>query len=504
VILNYKRSPKSGRKQFSHAGTLERSETPDSPKSQKKVRIQDEIEVKETENYIQDLENEDNEKENDEVEEETVEVIEKIDIEECVKQEATGEVKKSPKSILKRSQKLLHNIKPNTSKFDSNSLKKKIKTPLNKIKKMADHGIQKVKATKIKTIPIKKDQIVLNEEVKILKLKESPKSKHRENAAYIVKQDSDDTIDIVDLEQSPSENRRKARESESGIVTPDEIIELPVSTETKTDADSCKNEISENKPKVAEEKPKSKENTPSRFKKEHVYEDIDDYVSKIAFDSEHVNRVSVHPEKHESKLHRQDKINVINDPIFDEFSRELNKQIRNSLSAQDDSIRQELSRRIPKIEELEKQISDEDREEKVDDSAKSPHLLAPISSIDSTSSDEDRRAQLSIVAEESEASDSLKKKSFDEPSIDILDVESLKVDESDVSTIIEEEKTVNAENDVVEAPQELEISKNLETEPKKESPERTEDQGVKEDIEIKEIVEAPKKIKISSKWSKMR
>lgn len=468
----------------------------------------------------------------------------------------SADVKKSPKSILKRSQKLLDNIKPNTSKFDSDSLKRKIKSPLQKIKKMADQQISKVKTkSSIKKIPVGKDEIVLNEKVEILRLKESPKSQHRELPAFIVKQDSDDTIDIVDLEQSPSESR-KNRLIESGIVTPDEIIDLPVSTDNipEHETDSCKKveeNISDSHEGHAHEsyihKHSQKEMSPTTViihkRKEHIYEEIDDFVSKIAFDTEHVDRVKCYDEHnpHDAQLTRQDNIS---DPMFDEFSRELNKKIRKSLSSQDDSIRHELMKRIPKIEELEKQISDEDREEKIEqstptvDANKNPHLLAPISSIDSTSSDEDRRAQLSIVAEESEASDSLiKKKSFDEPSVDIHDVESLKIDDSDVSTLIDDIKTdVINETDLAKVEESHQIEKVDESQEKsdeskdevieenvkevreeikekspqieqiaeekiKESPE-VEEQDIREDIVLS--VETPAPIKIDPKWSKMR
>lgn len=466
-------------------------------------------------------------------EKENIEIKEEEEEEE---QTAVEVVKKSPKSILKRSQKILENIKPSTSRFDSDSLKRKIKSPLTRIKNMADQQFKKVKSSatkKPKKIPVSKEKILLNEEVKILKLKESPKSQHREVATYIVKQDSDETLDIVELDQSPSEARKVRREVESGILTPDEIINLPVSTsdnDKNETTDSCKNEEVK------------REETPIRLKKvEHHYEDIDDYIAGIASDSENVDRVS---DKNETKLVRQ---THIIDPIFDEFSRDFNKQIRKSLSAQDDSIRQELMRRVPKIEEIEKQISDEDREEKIENvevTAKSLHLLAPISSIDSTSSDEDR-ARLSMVAEESENSDS-KKKSFEhEPSLDILDIESLKVDDSDVETLIEdirdefvviekilvkEEKLPVRDDNKIENLNDLKITYDQEKQEEEEvipykiegkldtnltqssetlkesqldvSKELPSDETVNETI--KENLEAPPGVKISAKWSKMR
>lgn len=419
MILNYRHSPRSARKFDSDTGT---------PKSQKKVRIQDEIEVQETENYIQDL--------TDDVEAANEENLESEVVEEVVVD------KKSPKGILKQSQKLLETIKPNTSKFDSGSLKKKIKNPLQRIKKMADQQFKKVKSNRpfIKKIPIVKGEIVLAEDVKILKLKESPKS-HRREIPTFEKQDSDDALEIINLDESPMEGRKR-REAEAHLVTPDEIIELPkagdeadhqTSDEVDRRSEQRESTVESIDMSFSEDSSISKKDDSSPPKKrEHVYEDIEDYITQITSDIEHVERVSL---QQDAKLHRQEHC----DPIFDEFSRELNKNIRRSLSAQDDKIRHELAKKIPRISELEKQLSDEDREEKIAQPVlKQMNLLAPISSIDSTSSDEDRR-HLSILAEESETSDSNKKKSFDDSSVD-REIESLKDDESDVSmTLIEED-----------------------------------------------------------------
>ncbi|XP_070490067.1 titin isoform X2 [Chironomus tepperi] len=382
VILTYDRSPKSGRRS-----------QPETPKSQKKVRIQDEVETCEEKIELPTEESKEEEEVQDETESQDTAVEETTDSLQA--ETASVDVKKSPKSILKKSQKLLDNIKPNTSKFDSDSLKRKIKSPLQKIKKMADQQISKVKAkSSIKKIPVGKDEIVLNEKVEILKLKESPKSHHRELPAFIVKQDSDDTIDIVELEQSPSENR-KQRLIESGIVTPDEIINLPVSTVNNTqEPNSCKksdNEESHDHDHKHNDKEMSPTTVSIHKRKEHIYEEIDDFVSKIAFDTEHVDRVTFEDDKnpHDANLSKQDNIT---DPMFDEFSREMNKKIRKSLTSQDDSIKRELVKRNPKIEELDKQISDDYKEEQIGDfddidvHIKNPRKLAPLSSVDSTRS----------------------------------------------------------------------------------------------------------------------
>ena len=270
-------------------------------------------------------------------------------------------------------------------------------------------------------------------------------------------------------------------------------LEKQMSTDSNKSADDKKAHKQNSYAHKHDEKEMSPTTVIIHKKKGDVYEEIDDVVAKFAFDTENVERVTYDEKNpHDVKLIKQDNVS---DPMFDEFSRELNRKIRKSLSSQDDSIRQELIRRVPKIEELEKQLSDEDREEKIEQTddievvIRNSHLLAPISSIDSTSSDEDRRAQLSIVAEESETSDSLiKKKSFEtEPSVDIHDVESLKNDESDVSTLIDDNKVD------VESPKK-------ETQ-KDESPQKNED--IREDVELKDI-EAPAPIKINPKWSKMR
>lgn len=489
MILTYNHSPRSGRKV-------------ETPKSQKKVRIQDEIEVQETQNYINDLS--DNEANENEQNDENVEPTS-----DTAASEAEGEAaaSKTPsKGILKRSQEILETIKPSTSKFDSNSLKKKIKNPLQRIKKMADNQFKKVKSrNSIKKIPISKDEIVLNEEVKILKLKESPKSQHREIPSFVVKhQDSEDSVEIVNLDESPMEIRRR-KENETHCVTPDEIIDLPVLEEVDEST------------KPAEDKAQREGTVDSAHsgtpgKREHVYEDMEDYISQITSDGE---SVALGAFKHETKLQRQDQICLLNDPMFDEFSRDLNKSIRKSLSTQDAKIKQELAKKIPKIEDLEKQISDEDREEKVESPVtqviKQQNLLAPISSIDSTSSDEASRAQLSILAEESE-SDSNKKKSFEmEASID-RDIESLKDDGSDISTTLIEEELKGLEEPVKkfvapeEAKVEQKIVEDIKVEPKVEE-KKVEEAKAVEDVKVEEKVgEAPKveEVKLEEKVEEVK
>lgn len=508
-ILSYKQSPRAARKPSSDQGT---------PKSQKKVRIHDEIEIQETQNYIQDLSDDETIKSGDD----------NLDSEEEAEAvQASADEKSEPKGILKKSQKLLENIKPSTSKFDSGSLKKKIKNPLQKIKKMADQQFKRVKASRssIKKVPVSKDEIVLNEELKILKLKESPKSEHREYTAYVVQhQDSEDSVEIMKLDESPFESRKR-RENEAHIVTPDEIIELPASKQSDDRREQRESTVESHEISISGSSSPSKTDEPpiAPKKREHQYEDIEDYISKITEDGESVERV--HPQQ-DTRLQRQHQIGSIIDPTFDEFSRDFSKNIRLSLTAQDDKLRQELAKKIPKIEQLEKQISDEERVEEV---VKQMHLLAPISSIDSTSSDEASRAHLSILAEESE-SESNKKKSFEDSSFDRdissfeRDIESLKNDISDSMTLIEDElknlESKSPTNFAKDQPEAADMISEAQANENDSSTSGTrtlgtqelttsegtadESEQLKEDVIVKTEAETSSPIKITPRWSKMR
>lgn len=488
LILNYKYSPRSRR----------RGESVDSlgtPKSQKKVRIQDEVEFREAENPQTNDENENS-------------VTEILDVKEEITEATGGEekiVEIFEEKVKETKNNILENSKASISKSDSGSLKRKIKNPLERIKRMADNHFKKVKSS-IPKMPFKKGEIVLNEELTIRKLKESPKAERREITSYVFKhQDSDDTIEIVQLEESPMENRRR---KENKLVTPDEIIELPTNEDDaqkqQQEVESEASTIDTNDITLSESSSQKDETNPSKSSvRGREYEDIEDYISKITSDIEHVER---NPNK---ELKRQNDI-MSNEAIFDEFSMVMNRNIRKSLSAQDERIRQELAKRIPKIEDLEKQISDEDKEEKAEEvTQKQIHLLAPISSIDSTSSDEHSKIQLSILAEESETSDS-KRKSFEtEASVD-NEVESLKNDGSDVSTtLIEDELLLSLAikqstedekmNDkiTIEPPLEIKVDNHLEPEPKQD------EILLKEDVDV--VVEnlSAEPAKINSKWSKI-
>lgn len=445
VILNYKYSPRSRRKgesypSFDSEGSPEKVQShDDEPKTITAVAAAEPI-VVETESSKQE------------------EPAAHVD-EQAVIPPATSE----PKRVEEEKTKEIDSIsrKSSSSKIDSGSLKRKIKNPLDKIKKMADNisfNVKKVKVPTIPKYPFRKGDIVLNEELKIGKLKESPKADHREITSYVFKhQDSDEstsTIDIVELDESPMETRRR-------LVRPDEIIDLPKRDE------SVASTIDTTDITVSERSSSQRDETSSKKSAGfHGYADIESYISQITTDIINIEHVDRSSHAQDFKLTRQDDI-VSGDPIFDEFSREMNKSIKKSLSAQDEKMRHELGRRVPKMEDLGMQSSEED---KLDDpstasststkveSKQTLHLLAPISSIDSTSSDEHSKAHLSILAEESESSDN-KRKSFEtEPSVD-AEIESLKNDNensdagSDISTtLIEDEMKALEHSTIVVAP----------------------------------------------------
>lgn len=144
---------------------------------------------------------------------------------------------------------------------------------VDKIKTMADKQLHKNKVPKkpkIKTIAVneEKKKIVLAETTRIIRLKESPKAERKNVAAYMEKRDSEDVVEIIELDESPSEsrkrreeNRRAAEEHAKTFVVPENVTE---SIDIEPTIDELLEEEFKNDP------PKK---SPRRTK-EHVYEDI--------------------------------------------------------------------------------------------------------------------------------------------------------------------------------------------------------------------------------------
>uniref|UniRef100_A0A1A9WTH1 Uncharacterized protein n=1 Tax=Glossina brevipalpis TaxID=37001 RepID=A0A1A9WTH1_9MUSC len=404
--------------------------TSESPKSIKKVRIDEQVTIKETERYLQELSEEEEEGDEHHSEQhlstQSPEDLENHSLHSesfsCISDSvlATGKPKKSSRlskvrRIFRRRRYGLRNHEDAQSLPDTfsetNSPQQSLEqvtatqptptltptptpTPtvapsvyetvkanrcfpiMKKLKNMAD---RQKKRLHIKRIPLGKDEkIVLNEETKILKLKNSPKSQRNDIPHFIEKQDSDDILEIVELDESPSRKRKDdGREdneigngdlnkfktiNNSSLVKPEEIIEITHDRAEKEEDCALSSEVP---PKKA-----------PRLRREHVYEEID-----------------------QPDLPTQE-FNLILDATSVEA-------LKLSLITQDSSAMKEVSAttNIIPLDRMgsseEDQVILPDQQGIVNDGKSNVNLLAPISSIDSNSSDEDRnKKQLQPVLEE--------------------------------------------------------------------------------------------------------
>ncbi|XP_032574874.1 trichohyalin isoform X6 [Drosophila sechellia] len=395
----------------------------ESPKSLKKVRYDEQVLVKETERYIQDLSEDEavatttddsseessdseTESERDQHNEDALsECISCVSdsvlavggharprktnrlahIRDLIRRRRSGRTHEDAQSLPGNSanpsrQSSVHELAPPPGSLIPNADKppksSKPKQGFDIMKKLKSLAERQKKRLNIKRITLKKDdKIVLGEQQKIMKLKASPKSDRGEIPHFIEKQDSDEILELVEYDESPCRKRTKEelledQPSGSGRVPePDEIIELPV---VKTEIEAPTVEVTEpaeekldnkdEKESEAEEDPLKK--TP-RIRREHVYEEIGQVGSQ----------------------------ELVNQPILELES------LKKSLTRQDNLAIDEIE--AAKAVPLDRMGSSE--EEQVT-AGKPGALFAPISSIDSTSSDEDRArlAQLSPVTEESD------------------------------------------------------------------------------------------------------
>ncbi|XP_017955302.1 uncharacterized protein LOC108650621 isoform X4 [Drosophila navojoa] len=408
----------------------------ESPKSLKKVRYDEQVLVKETERYIQDLSedeilgNTDDDESSEESEdsddserrshnEDTLsECISCVSdsvlavggharprktnrlaqIRDIIKRRRSGRTQADAQSLPGSSanpsrQGSLHELAPPPGSLVPNTDKppkrqpQKPKKSFDIMKKLRSLAERQKKRLNIKRITLKKDEkIVLGEQQKIMKLKASPKSTRGEIPHFIEKQDSDDVLELVEYDESPCRKRTKEEEQQdelpstsaaASVPQPDEIIELPVEqTKTETPAQ----EVSEPTPEAVEEpieaeaevKVELEVETPPkktpRLRRDHVYEEIGHAESQLPLEQPIVELDAL-----KKSLIRQDNLTV-------------------------DDI--EAAKPVP----LDRMGSSEEDQVAVAAAEKSVGLLAPISSIDSTSSDEDRArlAQLSPVVEESD------------------------------------------------------------------------------------------------------
>ncbi|XP_034484077.1 uncharacterized protein LOC117789129 isoform X3 [Drosophila innubila] len=405
----------------------------ESPKSLKKVRYDEQVLVKETERYIQDLsedevpthtddsseESEDSDSEserephNEDALSECISCVSDsvlavggrakprktnrlAHIRDLIRRRRSGRTQDDAQSLPGNSanpsrQNSLHELAPPPGPLipttSTEKPQKKPKKSYDIMKKLKSLAERQKKRLNIKRITLKKeDKIVLGEQQKIMKLKASPKSTRGEIAHFIEKQDSDDILELVEYDESPCRKRNKEEDQEelpstsaASVPKPDEIIELPVE-QTKTEAPTL--EVTEPVAETVEESVEKSiekstdqsvefESPPKktpRLRREHVYEEIGQGEPQLPLDQPIMELDAL-----KKSLTRQDHLTV-------------------------DDI--EAAKPVP----LDRMGSSEEDQVAAAAAEKSGALLAPLSSIDSTSSDEDRArlAQLPPLAEESD------------------------------------------------------------------------------------------------------
>ncbi|XP_055688515.1 uncharacterized protein LOC129793017 isoform X2 [Lutzomyia longipalpis] len=369
VIFRYRSSPKN-RRSFEE-------KLLDSPKSEKRVRIDTEVSVQDC-CYPDILDDDDDPHVTESNASE--DVAEHTEHTEPSKEESVQPRRRSfrqifsPKSILKRSVKS-DRAKQSPAKKEPDTSPNRVRychPIVDKLKTMAEKQLSKTQGKKVKKIPLQEsNKISLEEEQKILKLKDSPKAKHREITCFEERQDSDDIVEIVELDESPGEARRRRDEKKDSTshVTPDEIIELPVQSsdvELKNQPeDQPKDQPKDDKESSDEHTEEPKKKIPRR--QEHVYEDI------------------------------QTPVILTGDSMDPSFLHEIiaPTDLKTSLKIQDKQLFAEVEYKRKPLEDI-TQSSEESQKS-------TTGLLAPICSVDSASSDDERKATLQAVVEESDA-----------------------------------------------------------------------------------------------------
>lgn len=422
----------------------------ESPKSLKKVRIDEQVIIKQPERYIQELSEAEEDYPQSAPEDEETHSLRSESIS-CVSDSvlATGKPRKSTR--LDKIRGYLRRRKGGRTNEDAQSLpcasnsssrrhsQENITPPaqppnpqillngnnteqkhcypiMKKLKSMAD---RQKKRLNIKRIHLGKDEkIVLGEETKILKLKKSPKAERGEIPHFIEKQDSDDVLEIMELDESPSRKRRDdgrqederqeivqavkddneqmdANQAEAvSIVVPDEIIEIPqLATDISEQPTTSKEAEATQPPEATVSEPvaialevsttAAPPKKAPRLRREHVYEEIE---------SEMPPEVLAEPPNAS--------VGLLELAAVEALKESLAKQDNTTFKHIEEGAKSLPLDRMGSSEE--EQIAAATATAATDKPAIS--LLAPLSSVDSASSDEDRnRAQLSPVTEESDA-----------------------------------------------------------------------------------------------------
>lgn len=142
-----------------------------------------------------------------------------------------------------------------------------------KLKTMADKQLHKNKPQKkvktIKTVAVPdKQKIILAEQTRIIRLKESPRADRKNVAAYIEKRDSEDFVEILELDESPTETRRRREEGRRVDDQEKSLFVVPLNVTQAAEAEPTVEELLEEEFK--NDPPKKS----PRKTKEHIYEDV--------------------------------------------------------------------------------------------------------------------------------------------------------------------------------------------------------------------------------------
>lgn len=416
--------------------------------SLKRVRIDNAVLVQETEKYIQSLDDNNNDvgdfvsDTNEQIDIESL-ADEELEEEEVQPQKATvgedgeetsadsaksplkrrksfrkGLRKLNPTRLLKRAPKAKLNEETKTivitettivaSEDPSKSKSKILCHPIVvKLRELARRQIRRSPSKKTSD-SLLKTTAMSDERQQILQLRESPKAGGREISAYIERHESDEVVEVLQLEESPGEVKR--RKEKGTHVQPDEIIHFQESGAPRREEEAKKilTEVPDDvvEPTISELLEEELRNEASalppkkvaRRQKEHYYEDIDDDDDP----NEHLNFTLMTPEMMNST---HDVVNI--DLTLIGASGEL---MKSSLANQDNQLLHEMADREKRLSDMfvsQSSGEDEDHPVKVVDDASAPSLarsflLAPISSVDSASSEDERKVPLTPVAEESD------------------------------------------------------------------------------------------------------
>lgn len=294
-------------------------------------------------------------------------------------------------------------------------------------------------SSKIRRVELKStDEIELNEDQKILRLKQSPKASERDIPKYIERRDSDEVLEVIQLDESPSNSRiiKETQKTSPNLIENIIVNDEKVSVKKSNIDNEPQLDINATEEVIIIKDVKSKPEKAPRKKKEHVYEDIDDYIPPeilIAEEEEHIK-------------------------------------------AQNEKIKSELF-----------EISIDESES--DTEITSKHLLAPMSSVESASSEESgRRKPLTPLSEEELTEDS--SAVIDDKIINTIDNNNLNDVKTNLNQPIEESPQPEHEDKDEEDDKEEQIEAIV----------NENEDAIAENISFN----SPSKIEIDPRWSTMK